>query len=312
MFKARHLIFSFAVIAPLVEAASFDCQKASSKIEKMICHDDSLSQSDSEMSAMYFKLIKTEPTEDQAEIKKTQKIWLSNDLLKCQTIDCIKSAYLTRIRYLRFREAFAAHRENPEKAKPVFQQLAEEDGRDSAAFFVANYEITDDEYVNTVISAIQKGDSNILRNELNRLFLRSGHLKSSNPNRALKLYEAAQNAKLTKNLYNGKKIYSTLLKCAETRDFDAAGFAQKYQVDEETHNWTLAEAAANTDRFGPANPKLILSLVCRGGFVPMELELAVDDAYAHWQKNTVLNFNWCSYAVSNATLSMCSARQQKN
>jgi uncharacterized protein len=73
-------------------SASFDCAKASSKIEKMICADSALSKLDQDLGAI-FKSAKS----GDAEIIGEQKIWLQKKRNTCQDIDCLVNAYKGRI-----------------------------------------------------------------------------------------------------------------------------------------------------------------------------------------------------------------------
>lgn len=73
-------------------SASFDCAKAGSKIEKMICTDSALSKLDQDLGTI-FKSVKTGDT----EIVGAQKKWLRERRNTCQDIDCLLSAYKGRI-----------------------------------------------------------------------------------------------------------------------------------------------------------------------------------------------------------------------
>ena len=77
-----------------VQAASFDCAKATTKIEKMICADPELSKLDEEMSKIY----KTaQQDEKQAEsIRQTQKQWMKVRN-SCTDAACVKRAYEMRL-----------------------------------------------------------------------------------------------------------------------------------------------------------------------------------------------------------------------
>jgi uncharacterized protein YecT (DUF1311 family) len=56
------------------QAASFDCAKAKSKLEKIICKDAELSKLDEEMAALYGQIIKA--SSNDPVLKKTQQDWL--------------------------------------------------------------------------------------------------------------------------------------------------------------------------------------------------------------------------------------------
>lgn len=92
-----------ALIASLVTpsgifAASFDCEKAASKIEKLICSDDELSQLDESLSEAYLQAL--ERANIKQQIIESQREWLKYERNLCQTVECMKKAYVTRINEL--------------------------------------------------------------------------------------------------------------------------------------------------------------------------------------------------------------------
>lgn len=88
--------FYFVVPA---QAASFDCSKAASKIEKIICGDGELSQLDEAMSNAYKQTLERSDYRYSATTR--QKEWLKDVRNRCQSADCIKQAYQSRIRELK-------------------------------------------------------------------------------------------------------------------------------------------------------------------------------------------------------------------
>lgn len=91
--------FVLLVIAGNAYAASFDCGKAASEVEKIICSDDELSRLDESLNKAFLGALK------RADIKKqaleSQRQWLKNERNACQNAECIRNAYETRIRKLR-------------------------------------------------------------------------------------------------------------------------------------------------------------------------------------------------------------------
>lgn len=81
------------------QAASFDCRKAASDVEKMICADSTLSSLDSTLSTVYSKAAyrSSEP----ATLKAAQRRWLKNTRNVCQTVECVEVAYKQRLLDLR-------------------------------------------------------------------------------------------------------------------------------------------------------------------------------------------------------------------
>lgn len=75
-------------------AAGFDCKKASSPVEKLICSDSQLSAMDEELSQAYKRMLAT--AADAVSIKNDQKVWLASRN-RCQDAACIKQAYADRL-----------------------------------------------------------------------------------------------------------------------------------------------------------------------------------------------------------------------
>jgi len=95
------VIFSYAA-----EAASFDCAKARSKQEKLICSTPVLSHADDVMAAKYKEAYgaaaKISP-EEAAQIKADQAGWILSGIHDCTPdIQCLSSSYKKRIAFLDF------------------------------------------------------------------------------------------------------------------------------------------------------------------------------------------------------------------
>ena len=86
------------LFAPLVSyAASFDCSKAKSKVEKAICSDSDLSHLDEDLANIYKEALKKHPIPDY--VKARQKDWLSlNQYCDSKKFtECLKVNYKKRI-----------------------------------------------------------------------------------------------------------------------------------------------------------------------------------------------------------------------
>ncbi|TWA62120.1 uncharacterized protein DUF1311 [Azospirillum brasilense] len=94
-----HLIFIFTISAFLstlaanAYAAGFDCGKAATTVEKLICSNQNLSDADSKLSAL-FKA--SQGSRFAEEIKKEQRSWVK-ERNKCDDIHCLNSMYRDRI-----------------------------------------------------------------------------------------------------------------------------------------------------------------------------------------------------------------------
>lgn len=84
--------------AAVAQGASFDCHKASTRAEKMICSNANLSRAD-ERLAKSFKEALAASTDKQA-VRREQREWLSSQRDVCPTAKCMLDAYLVRIAQL--------------------------------------------------------------------------------------------------------------------------------------------------------------------------------------------------------------------
>ena len=75
-------------------AASFDCSKAGTKVEKMICADPELSKLDGELGKAYSAALKK--NSDPSTLKQQQRDWLK-ERDKCDSADCLRTVYQQRI-----------------------------------------------------------------------------------------------------------------------------------------------------------------------------------------------------------------------
>lgn len=79
----------------VAQATSFDCRKASSQVEKLICANENLSKLDSSLGRLYNSRKKNNPS-----LVNEQKQWLLKDRNTCQTNACLIKAYSSRIKAL--------------------------------------------------------------------------------------------------------------------------------------------------------------------------------------------------------------------
>lgn len=85
----------FSTASVFANAASFECQLASTAIEKMICADDQLSELDSALAQSYGMAKSKAASGD--HVKAEQKEWLSVVRNKCRDAECLRQAYAARI-----------------------------------------------------------------------------------------------------------------------------------------------------------------------------------------------------------------------
>lgn len=87
-------VFALLVTGSPVLAASFDCSKASSLVEKAICADSELSELDSALARAYKGALTA--AANPAGLKAEQRSWIaSRD--QCKDAACLRSAYQMRV-----------------------------------------------------------------------------------------------------------------------------------------------------------------------------------------------------------------------
>lgn len=87
-------LFCSLMMALPVQAASFDCTKAQSKVEHQICDNPEISKLDEKLSAAYKITLQDEKQTD--TIKKAQKQWMK-ERNACSSTDCLARTYQSRI-----------------------------------------------------------------------------------------------------------------------------------------------------------------------------------------------------------------------
>jgi uncharacterized protein YecT (DUF1311 family) len=103
----KKLLLLLTLTTTFLLSASFDCQKAKTDIEKLICSDEELSRLDDELGKAYKNALNFIKTKE--ELKQEQLKWLrqrSNCLIKCKNCidpaNCLLLEYEYRTAYLNF------------------------------------------------------------------------------------------------------------------------------------------------------------------------------------------------------------------
>jgi uncharacterized protein YecT (DUF1311 family) len=104
--------FFLLSIAGNIDAASFDCGKATSDIEKIICSNEELSKLDESLNKAYLKAL--ERPDIRKQMIESQKQWLKNERNACKNAECLKKTYETRIKELGL-SSYGIVIENPPK-----------------------------------------------------------------------------------------------------------------------------------------------------------------------------------------------------
>lgn len=91
----RLTVVLLCLLCPVAaRAASFDCSRATTRIEKMICSDAELSKLDEALGAVYSEALKKAP--DAAALKQRQFEWLKEQN-RCKDSVCLKKLYKQRV-----------------------------------------------------------------------------------------------------------------------------------------------------------------------------------------------------------------------
>lgn len=81
-------------------AASFDCARATSAMEKLVCSDAGLSKLDETLNAAYRSALGRTP--DKEALRHAQRTWLSSyEVSGCRDAGCLRDAFSRRIEVLR-------------------------------------------------------------------------------------------------------------------------------------------------------------------------------------------------------------------
>ena len=96
----KKLVFILLMVggfSPFVYSASFDCSKAGTDVEHLICDNTELSLLDEQLSDRYKKALEDESSK--SELKKKQFTWLKNRN-KCKDKLCLIKSYQAKISLL--------------------------------------------------------------------------------------------------------------------------------------------------------------------------------------------------------------------
>src|SRR5262249_17374454 len=102
------LLTALAVSAP---GAGFDCAKAHTRAEKLICATPELSKDDERLAVSYKNALAAAeklPVADRNALKQEQVAWIKVRVANCPDAGCLQSAYQSRIAALDYYTAHAA------------------------------------------------------------------------------------------------------------------------------------------------------------------------------------------------------------
>jgi uncharacterized protein len=115
-------ILAFVIDPERADAASFDCAKASTTIERTICTNPSLSAKDAALGKLYVSALRGSSA---AEARSEQRLWVTQSQQTCRSVACLEDAYDERLAEL-FSEATAAQEFRRTDDSGVLQIIAAE------------------------------------------------------------------------------------------------------------------------------------------------------------------------------------------
>ena len=98
--------FCLAAFSAWAASPSFDCAKASSDVEKLICNDAELAELDNNLASLYSTVLKNTPASEQKTLKAEQRGWVKgrDECWKSDALrGCVASEYRSRIAELKDR-----------------------------------------------------------------------------------------------------------------------------------------------------------------------------------------------------------------
>jgi uncharacterized protein len=123
---AMVLLFLSCLVFLTTQAASFDCKKASTPIERFICENPRLSELDSKLGKVYTDALQKATPEQKKQLIAEQKHWLQFTRNICDTETCLKHAYWSRQAALEtwFEPRSPLYKKESEKAEDIKRVLA--------------------------------------------------------------------------------------------------------------------------------------------------------------------------------------------
>ncbi|KAB7628886.1 lysozyme inhibitor LprI family protein [Stenotrophomonas rhizophila] len=93
-------VFAMVALGTTAHAASFDCAKASTPVEKMVCGSELLSQLDSALADAY-AMARGRVMDDGSLLRAEQRQWIASRRNSCDSEACLEAVYRARVIELR-------------------------------------------------------------------------------------------------------------------------------------------------------------------------------------------------------------------
>jgi len=96
-YSNKKCTFTYIESPKSLSAASFDCVKSATKIEKLICDEPVISDLDEKLAHSYQGLMLNLNSQTAKKLKINQRMWLKNNRNKCISVECLTEQYKNRI-----------------------------------------------------------------------------------------------------------------------------------------------------------------------------------------------------------------------
>jgi uncharacterized protein len=94
--KFSSTVLALVLCSPLVNAASFNCDRAKTFVEKVVCSDPLLSKLDDALAENYKGMLNSDFGNSQKSLKTAQIKWIKG-LNQCKDNQCLIDAYRKRV-----------------------------------------------------------------------------------------------------------------------------------------------------------------------------------------------------------------------
>ena len=121
-------LLGWVMMASYAHAASFDCAKAQSKVEHMICDNSEISKLDDKLGQDYQDVLSKTGDEQKKQLISDQNHWLNHTRNTCRDKSCVELAYWARQAALEtfFEPKSPLYKRESDKAEVIKQLLATE------------------------------------------------------------------------------------------------------------------------------------------------------------------------------------------
>lgn len=92
----RHgVLITWLCLASLARAAGFDCARATTPVEKLVCADAILSQADDDLAQAYGRALAQ--ARQAGAVREAQRRWLAQERNRCADLACLRASYARRL-----------------------------------------------------------------------------------------------------------------------------------------------------------------------------------------------------------------------